>query len=93
MDRQEGAPQGASYSRVTANGASPEGPKQSTFETPPDLRKELLVEGSFKDREMEIDPVKGKDPATVPWLPGKCLPQASQAPKYLIRTSRIEEQK
>jgi hypothetical protein len=51
------------------------------------------VEGSFKDREMEIDPVKGKAPTTVPWLPGKCIPQAPQAPKYLISTPRIEEQK
>jgi hypothetical protein len=51
------------------------------------------MEGSFKDREMEIDPMKEKAPASTPWLPGKCIPQAPQAPKYLISTPRIEEQK
>jgi hypothetical protein len=51
------------------------------------------MEGSFKDREMEIDSMKEKAPASTPWLLGKCIPQAPQAPKYLISTLRIEEQK
>ena len=83
----------ASYSRVTANDNLSEGMKRPTFESPPDLREKLLMEGSFKDREMEIDPTKEKAPASTPWLLGKCIPQAPQAPKYLISTLRIEEQK
>jgi hypothetical protein len=93
MNRQEGAPLSASYSRVTANDNLSEGTKQPTFEPLPDLREKLLMEGSFKDREMEIDPTKEKAPASTPWLSGKCIPQAPQAPKYLISTLRIEEQK
>jgi hypothetical protein len=91
MDHQEGAPQGSSYSRVIENSTFIEGSKRPTFETPLDLHEKLLVEGSFKDREMEIDPVKGKSPASIPWLLGKCIPQAPQALKYLISTPRIEE--
>jgi hypothetical protein len=93
MDHQEGAPQGASYNRVTTNNTFSEGSKWPTYETPLDLREKILVEVSFKDREMEIDLAKGKSPASMPRLLGKCIPQAPQAPKYLISTPRIEEQK
>jgi hypothetical protein len=74
MNRQEGAPLSASYSRVTANDNLSEGTKRPTFEPPPELREKLLMEGSFKDREMEIDPTKEKAPASTPWLSGKCIP-------------------
>jgi hypothetical protein len=95
MNRKEGEPPGASYSRITANGSPTEGPKRPTFEPPPNLRAELLEEGTFKDRAMDIDP--GKEPvqasASTPWVLGKCIPQAPQAPKYVISSPRIEEQK
>jgi hypothetical protein len=44
---------------------------------------------------MDIDPDKETVPATVstPWMPGKCIPHAPQAPKYVINSPRIEEQK
>jgi hypothetical protein len=71
------------------------GSRRPTFEPPPDLRSQLLFEGTFKDKEMDID--SGKTPTstsmTRPWIPGKCIPQVSQAPKYIISTPRIEEQK
>jgi hypothetical protein len=70
------------------------GSRRPTFEPPPDLRSQLLFEGTFKDKEMDID--SGKTPTTSmsrPWIPGKCIPQAPQAPKYIISTPRIEEQK
>jgi hypothetical protein len=95
MSLKEGGPNGASYSQATANGSSGEGFKRPTFEPPPDLRSKLLTEGTFKDREMDIDPENAAIPATVstPWIPGKCIPQAPQAPKYIINSPRIEEQK
>jgi hypothetical protein len=95
MTLKEGGPKGTSYSQVTANGSLGEGSKRPTFEPPPDLRSKLLTEGTFKDKEMDIDSVNAPTPATtsMPWLPGKCIPQAPQAPKYIISSPRIEEQK
>jgi len=91
----EGEPQGASYSHVTANDDATEGLKRLAFETPTSLRAELLEDGTFKDREMEIDPEKEKTPsrASTPWLSGKCIPQVTQALKYVISSPRIEVQK
>jgi hypothetical protein len=70
-----------------ANGNPLEGPKRPTFEPPPNLHAELL--------EMDIDLGKDTAPfrASTPWLSGKCIPQASQALKYVISSPRIEEQK
>jgi hypothetical protein len=95
MSRREGASTGVSYSQATTNENLAAGVKRPTFEPPPDMRSKLLAEGTFKDREMDIDPVKETGPAnaSVPWMPGKCIPQAPQAPKYIIRSPRIEEQK
>jgi hypothetical protein len=95
LNRREGAPAGVSYSRVTANENHEAGTKRPTFETPPDMRAQLLEEGTLKDKEMDIDPAKEKSPAnaSVPWVPGKCIPQAPQAPKYVVSSPRIEEQK
>jgi hypothetical protein len=44
---------------------------------------------------MDIDPGKEKiaTKGSVPWVPGKCIPQAPQAPKYVVCSPRIEEQK
>jgi hypothetical protein len=95
MSRKEGGPNGASYSQATTNGSSREGLKRPTFEPPPDLCSKLLVEGTFKDREMDIDPENAiiLAKASTPWMLGKCIPQAPQAPKYIIISPRIEEQK
>jgi hypothetical protein len=95
MSLKEGGLNGASYSQATANGSSGEGFKRPTFEPPLDLRSKLLTEGTFKVREMDIDPENAATPATVstPWIPGKCIPQVPQAPKYIINSPRIEEQK
>jgi len=40
------------------NGNPVEGPNWPTFEPPPNLRAELVEEGTFKDRAMDIDPRK-----------------------------------
>ena len=95
MSRREGGPNGTSYSQATTNGNSAEGTKRPTFEPPPDLRSKLLAEGTFKDQEMDIDPENATIPTTVstPWMPGKCIPHAPQAPKYIISSPHIEEQK
>jgi hypothetical protein len=42
---------------------------------------------------MEIDSGYTQTKAAHPWAPGKCIPQASLAPKYIISSPRIEEQK
>jgi hypothetical protein len=54
-----------------------------------------VVEGTFKDREMDIDPKNTTILTTTstPWMPGKCILQAPQAPKYIISSPRIEEKK
>lgn len=77
------------------NGSTGEGSKRSTFEPPPNLCSKLVGEGTFKDKEMDIDSRKAPTPASAsrPWLLGKCIPQAPQAPKYVISSPRIEEQK
>jgi hypothetical protein len=94
-NHREGPPTGASYSQVIANENAAAGVKRPAFEPPPDLRATLLEEGTFKDRDMDIDPDRriASAKASAPWIPGKCIPQAPQAPKYVVRSPRIEEQK
>jgi hypothetical protein len=86
----EGAPRGTTYNHATMHGNKGRRP---TFEPPLDLRSQLLFEGTFKDKEMDIDSGNAPTRATRPWIPGKCIPQALQAPKYAISTPRIEEHK
>jgi hypothetical protein len=89
------APKGVTYSQVTANEDLAIRVKRPTFETPQELRAQLIVEGTFKDRDTDMDRAKEDNfaPASAPWIPGKCLPQAPIAPKYVINSPRIEEQK
>jgi hypothetical protein len=95
MIPQEGGRAGASYSEATTNGSGGETFKRPSFEPPQDLRATLIADGTFKDRDMDIDPDHPAVPATAspPWLPGKCIPQAPHAPKYIVNSPRIEEQK
>jgi hypothetical protein len=90
-----GEPASGSYRQVTAGGAEAERTKRPAFVPPPDLYSAIWEEGAPKDREMEIDPEKTASipTATAPWKPGKCIPLAPQAPKYVISSPRIEEQK
>jgi hypothetical protein len=69
--------------------------KRSTFETPPDMHVQLLVEGTFKDQDTDMDPAKEDSSASAssPWIPGRCIPQAPSTPKYVINSPRIEVQK
>jgi hypothetical protein len=89
------APTGVTYSQVTANENTAMRVKRPTFETPPEMRAQLMVEGTFKDRDTDMDPTKEESfaHASAPWIPGKCIPQAPNAPKYVINSPRIEEQK
>jgi hypothetical protein len=77
------------------NGNPAEGTKRPTFEPPPNLRSKLLAEGTFKYWEMDINLENETIPATMstPCMSGKCIPQAPQAPKYIISSPLIEEQK
>jgi hypothetical protein len=90
-----GGPTNGSYSQATAGGKDAERTKRPAFEPPPDIYSTLWEEGVSKDREMEIDHEKAASipTAAAPWKPGKCIPQAPQAPKYVISSPRIEEQK
>jgi hypothetical protein len=92
--REEG-PIGISYSQAAANESNGAGIRRPTFETPPDLRAQLMDEGNLQDKNIEADPAKDKHTAkaSAPWMPGKCIPQAPQAPKYVVSSPRIEEQK
>jgi hypothetical protein len=89
------APTGVSYSQVTANVDPANKWRRPSFETPPEMRAQLIVEGTFKDRDTDMDAAKDGNPAraSAPWIPGKCIPQAPKTPKYIINTPRIEEQK
>jgi hypothetical protein len=93
MHHGEGAPPGVSYRQVVANESHAAGMKIPTFEVPPHIHPQHFVEGTFKDRDMEIDPAKEKisASASAPWMPGKCTQQVPQAPKYVISSPRIEE--
>jgi hypothetical protein len=91
----EGGPRGSSYSEATTHGNNRGGTRCPSFEPPPDLHSQLLFEGTFKEKEMDIDSWKTQTSttATHPWIPRKCIPQMPQAPKYIISTPRIEEHK
>jgi hypothetical protein len=91
----DGGPTSGSYKQATAGGADAERTKRPAFVPPPDIYSAMWEEGASKDLAMEIDPEKGATipPATAPWKPGKCIPLAPQAPKYVISSPRIEEQK
>jgi hypothetical protein len=95
MITSEGGPRGSSYSEAMVHRNNGGGSRRPTFESPPDLRSQLLSEGTFKDKEMDIDSRKTPTTTSVthPWIPKKCIPQTPQAPKYIIITPGIEEQK
>jgi hypothetical protein len=95
MNLSKEGPQGPSYSEAMMNGKNGGGSRCTTFEPHPNLRPQLLSKGTFKEKEMDIDYGKTMTSKITsrPWLLGKCIPQAPQAPKYIISTPRIEEQK
>jgi hypothetical protein len=70
-NRREGASTGVSYSQVIVNENAAAGVKRPTFEPPPDMRATLLEEGTFKDRDMDIDPDKKatSTKSLAPWTP------------------------
>ena len=78
LNRREGAPSDVSYSQIMPNENPKTGTKRLTFKMPLDMHAQLLAEGTFKDREMDIDLAKEKAPANVssPWVLGKFIPQA-----------------
>ena len=59
----EGGLRGPSYNDATAQEKNGGESKRPTFEPPPDLRSQLIFEGTFKDREMDINSGKAT-PAT-----------------------------
>jgi len=89
----EGGSRGASYNHVAAQENLDCVSRRLTFELPPNMCSQLLFEGSTKGKEMEIDSRYTQTKAARPWALGKCIPQASLAPKYIISSPRIEEQK
>ena len=58
---------GVSYNQVTANEDPAARWKRPTFEMPPELRAQLLVEGTFKDRDTDMDSAKEDSPANTPY--------------------------
>jgi hypothetical protein len=91
-------PRGTSYNDTTSQGSNGGGSKCPTFKSPLDLRSQLISEGTLKDRDMEIYLRKTISATPVAsmarsWVPGKCIPQAPQAPKHIVSTPQIDEQK
>jgi len=76
LHHREGVPIDISYSRAVANESSGAGIKRPTFETPPDLKAQLMDEGTAQDKGTDSDLAKEKSYAkfSAPWIPGKCIP-------------------
>jgi hypothetical protein len=93
MEAEGGVPQAPSYSSVTAKEHGSHHSKRPTFELPPDMQRILWEEEMLKEKPMDIDPASSNNKTNCTWEPGKCILQASTAPKYNIISPRIEEQK
>jgi hypothetical protein len=93
MEAEGGEPQAPSYSSVTAKEHDSYHTKRPTFELPEGMQKILLEEEMPKEKPMDIDPAANHTKTSRTWEPGKCIPQAPIAPKYIINSPRIEDQK
>jgi hypothetical protein len=57
------------------------------------MQKIIWEEERSKENPMEIDPTTNHTKISRTWEPGKCILQAPIAPKYIISSPRIEDQK
>lgn len=85
--------QGPSYKSAVASNPNDDIKLRPSFVSLLHLREEALHNGSAKGKAMEIDPMPTHAKAIRNWEPGKCIPQAVSAPKYVISTPRIKDQK
>jgi hypothetical protein len=57
------------------------------------MQQIIWEEEMSKEKPMEIDPESNHPKTARTWEPGKCIPQAPIALKYIINSPRIEDQK
>jgi hypothetical protein len=93
MEAEGGGPLAPSYSFVTAKEHDSTHFKQPTFELPAGMQQNIWEEEMSKEKPMKIDPEANHPKTARTWEPGKCIPQAPIALKYIINSPRIEDQK
>jgi hypothetical protein len=93
MEAEGGVPHAPSYSSVTGKEHGYSHFKRPPFELPEDMRKIIWEDEMPKEKPMDIDPETSQPKAKRTWEAGKCIPQATTAPKYTISSPRIEDQR
>jgi hypothetical protein len=53
------------------------------------LREQHLQEETYGREGERMDEKSSHPKVTRVWMPGKCIPQALEAPKYFIKSTRI----
>jgi hypothetical protein len=94
-NRREGELPRATYSQITANATSETGISGRHLKRLPKCASSFWQRAPSKTATWTSIQAKEKVAArgSAPWVPGKCIPQAPQAPKYVVCSPRIEEQK
>jgi hypothetical protein len=88
-----GAPHAPSYSSVKGKEHGYSHFKRPTFELLEDMKKIIWEDNMPKEKPMDIDPETSQPKSKCTWEPGKCITQATTAPKYTIISPRIEDQR
>jgi hypothetical protein len=80
-----------SYRNVVANEKEGARARRPPFQLSPHLRGKILQDEQSSGKDMEVEAKKSHPKATRTWEPGKCIPQAIKAPRYVINSTRVEE--
>jgi hypothetical protein len=65
--------------------------RRPSFEPPSHLREHLLQEEQSNGKSMDMEAESSHPKASRNWVPGKCIPQAPIALKYVIKSTRVGE--
>ena len=91
MEAEGGVPSAPSYNAVIGKEHGSNHFKCSTFELLDSMQKLIWEDEMPKEKPMDIDPETNQPRTKRTWEPGKCITQASIAPKYTISSSRMED--
>jgi hypothetical protein len=62
-----------------------------SFESPPHLREQIMQDEQQSGKAMEVEAVMSHPKETQTWEPGKCIPQMTNAQRYVINLARVGE--
>jgi hypothetical protein len=65
--------------------------KWSPFESPPHLREQILQDEQRFGKAMDVEAETSHPKVTRIWEPGKCIPQSTTTPWYVINSARVGE--